>query len=250
MRHHYNLIANDSGPVIRDCPVYDASSITKGEILTYGADERGGVLISGAPTTCADIVGVAAETKVASTTVITSGTLVYAKVILNPDAIYLTQWDPTADCATASATTAAITTAACDDDLDGSWVYLNDGTGIGQLGYVGAADTTVLTLDTTTAFGVRPDSTTTFLLIRRPWKRANSTLQDLDSTGVMLKSALSGGGGYNLILENYIEATTIPFGPLRPRQHHALAGLNNASVKFYSDLYLIDNILLGTPTNT
>jgi len=34
----------------------------------------------------------------------------------------------------------------------------------------------------------------------------------------------------------------VPFGPLRPRQHHMLSNLNNQGVKFYADIRFIDNI--------
>ena len=52
--------------------------------------------------------------------------------------------------------------------------------------------------------------------------------------------------GEILALENYIEAATIPFGPLRPRQHHMLTGLNTQAPKFYSDIYFMDSILRNT----
>ena len=241
MRHHYNLIANDSGPVIRDCPVY--GTFIKGQSTTYGANTYGAVLIAGAALG-ANFTGVTAEAKTATSTALTTGTLVFAKVILNPDAVFLAQWDDstTYDVAITSSSTSVVTVPTMDDDLDGSWVYVNDGTGKGQLGYVGAADTTTLTLDTTAAFGTAPDSTSAILLIRHPWAVANGGGNDLSATFDELLSDEDTTGEI-LLLENYIEATTVPFGPLRPRQHHGLSNLHNSAVKFYSDIYFMDSIL-------
>ena len=246
MKHHYNLIANDSGPVIRDCPVYDASAIIKGQALTDGTTTRGAVLID-ALATGVDFVGVSAEAKTCSTTALTTGTLVFAKVILNPDSVYLAQYDPgtTPDMDITSSTTTVVTVATMDDDLDGSWLYINSGKGVGQLAFIGAADATTLTLDTTTAFTTALDSTSDALLIRHPWAVANAGGNDLDATFSMMLSQVQSTGEI-LALENYIEAATIPFGPLRPRQHHMLTGLNTAGVKFYSDIYFMDSILRNT----
>jgi hypothetical protein len=157
-----------------------------------------------------------------------------AKVIINPDAIYLCQWDPStsADVDVVSSTSTATTIATCDDNLDGSWIYCNSGTGVGQLAFVGAASTTVLTLDTTTAYTTTPDSTTDILIIRGPWQ-PNC---DFDATYTMAKSTVA-TTGLVLCLEPYVESATIPFGPLRPRQHHMKTGLNSDGVRFYSDLY-------------
>ena len=244
MKHHYNLIAQSSGPLVRDCPWYDASSIIEGQALTYGASTVGAVLID-ATLAAADFVGVSAEAKTTSTTDLTTGTIVYGKTVLNPDAIYKAQYDATAsvDVDVVSSTTAAITLGTCDDDMEGSWIYCNSGTGAGQLGYIGAASTTVMTLDTTSALGTAPDSTTDVLLIRKPWRAAADGGNDLNTTFDMLLSDESATGAI-MILENYIEAATIPYGPLRPRQHHALSGLNNVNVKFYADVQFQDNVFM------
>ena len=244
MRHHYNLIAEGGGVVVRDCPVYDASTIVKGQALTYGASTVGCVLID-ATATAADVAGVANETVTASTTALTTGTIVYAKTILNPDAIYLAQYDPStsADVNVISSTTAATTLGTCDDDLEGSWLYCNSGTGVGQLGFIGAATTTVMTLDTTDPWAVAPDSSTDVLIIRKPWRAPADGGKDLDATFTMLLSDEDETGAI-MVLENYIEATTIPFAPLRPRQHHALTGLNNVGVKFWSDIFFKDNLFM------
>lgn len=246
MRHHYNLIAHESGPLVRDCPWYDASSIIKGQALTYGATTKGAVLID-ASAQAADVIGVSHEAKTVSTTALTTGTLVFGKTILNPDAIYLCQYDDAqaSDVDVVSSTTAAITLGTCDDDLDGSWIYINSGTGQGQLGYVGAASTTVMTLDTTTALGTAPASDSDVLIIKKAWKYNDAVGADLSATFDELLSDEDTTGAI-AILENYIEATSVPFGPLRPRQHHALSNLHNHKVKFYADIYFTDNAFMAS----
>jgi hypothetical protein len=228
--------------------MYDASTIIKGQGLTYGATTVGAVLIDIAALG-ADFVGVAHETVTASTTALATGTIVYGKTILNPDAVYLCQWDDSAtyDVNITSSTTAAVTIGTTDDNMDGGWIYINSGTGAGQLGFIGAASTTVMTLDTTTAFDVAPASDSDCLLIRRPWKFPANSGNDLSATFDELLSDEDCTGEI-LILENYIVATSVPFGPLRPRQHHALSNLNNCAVKFYSDIYFTDAVLRGATT--
>lgn len=249
MRWHYNLIAQESGPLVRDVPVYDASDIIKGQALTYGATTRGAVLIDAAAT-AADIIAVSNEKVTASTTDLTTGTIVYCKAILNPDAVYLAQYDDTEanDIDVVSATTTAITLGSCDDDLDGSWIYVNSGTGQGQLVFIGAASSTVMTLDTTSAMAVCA-SDSDVILIRKPWKHAGTGGKDLDSTFAKLATDEDETGEI-AVLENYIEAATIAHQPLRPGSHHALENLHNQSVKFYSDIYFTDHCLRGASTWT
>lgn len=245
MRHHYNLVAQESGPLVRDCPVYDASTIIRGQALTYGANTRGAVLID-STALAADVAGVANETVTASTTDLTTGTLVFCKTIINPDAIYLASYDMAVanDINVVSGTTTAITLGTCDDDLDGSWIYVNSGTGAGQLGYIGAATTTVMTLDTTDPFGTAPDSTSDVILIRKPWRAAGDGGKDLDSTFSLLLSDEDETGAI-MVIENYIESRSNPFTPLRPRQHHNLSSLNNDSIKFHSDINFQDNLFMA-----
>lgn len=248
MRHHYNLIAHNTGPLVRDCPVYD-SGIIKGQGLTYGADELGGLLID---TTAqgTDWVGLSNEA-VSASSAVTTGTLVFAKVILNPDSIYLALCDPTAsvDVDVVSSTSTATTLGTCDDDFDGSWLYCNSGTGAGQLAFIGAASATVMTLDTTDAWVTTPDSTTDVVIVRRPWNWPTGSGRDLDTTFSMLLSDEDETGEF-LVMENYISSGNVPFGPLRPRQHHMLTGLNGngVNVKLYSDIYPTDNIFHGATT--
>jgi len=239
MRWHYNLVNQGCGPLVRDLDIYAASGLIAGEAIIAIAGANQSCLQAPSGATVPDFVGVLAETPALQASAVASGTLYQAKTILNPDAIYIAQYDATvgSDVDVVSSTATATTLGTCDDNLDGCWLYCNSGTGVGQLAFIGAASTTVFTLDTTTEWGTTPDATTDVLLIRPAW----ALNQDLDATYSMIASD-EDCTGLIMTLGNYIEGATVPFGPLRPRQHHMLSNLNNQGVKFYADIRFIDNI--------
>ena len=242
----FSYCLSGATPIIRDVPLYDASSILDGEALTYGATTRGSLLISSA-NTGVDFAGVAQETIVASTTDLTAGVIVYGKACIQPDAIYKTLYDDAAanDVDVVSSTSTATTLGATDDDMDGGWMYVNSGTGVGQLAYIGAASTTVMTLSTQAAWTVTPDSTSDVLLIRRLWRAPADSGINLDSTGRFIDSGEAATGRL-MAIENYIASQKHPeWTHLRPSEHHMLTGLQNNTVRFAADLFPVEH-LLGT----
>ena len=241
MRWHYNLVYQGGGPLVRDSVIYAASGLVGGEAMTLiaGAAQYAVQAPSGA--TVPDFVGVLAETPPDQATVVTSGTLYFGKIVLNPDAIYIAEYDKSlTDIDVVSSTSTATTLGTCDDNMDGGWLYVNSGTGIGQLAFIGAASTTVMTLDTTDAWGTTPDSTSDVILVRPPW--AGNI--DLDSTAYKSIQTDEDTTGEITAIENYIESSKVAFGPMRPRQHHMLSGLNSDGVRLYSDLFVYSNIFL------
>ena len=239
MRWHYNLGGNPA-TLVRDMVVYNGTSLTGGAPVTAIAGANQACLQTPSGATIPDFVGVLANTPASSISAVSSGTLKFGKVILNPDAVYIAEYDSAAanDVDVVSSTSSATTLGTCDDNLDGGWLYLNSGTGVGQLVFIGSASTTVMTLDTTSAYATTPDSTTDVILIRPPFAKN----KDLDSTYTLLANDEDETGKI-IVLENYIEAATVAMEPLRPRQHHGLTGLNNAGVRFYSDIIFEDNVL-------
>lgn len=239
MRWHYNLVNQGGGPLVRDSVIYAASGLVAGEPLIAIAGATQCALQAPSGATIPDFVGVLAETPSSQASAITTGTLYFGKVIMNPDAIYIAQYGLSlTDIDVVSSTSTATTLGTCDDNMDGGWLYVNSGTGVGQLAYVGAASTTVFTLDTTTAWTTTPDSTSDVILIRPPW----ALNLDLNSTDYTTLQTDEDCTGLVMPLENYIESTSIPFGPMRPRQHHMLQGLNGDGVRFYTDVRFIDNL--------
>ena len=248
MQWNHSLNGDNSGPIVRDMPLFDASDIAEGEALTYGADVRGALLItSGA--LGADFVGVAQETITASTTDLTTGTIIYGKVIIDPLGVYRVEYDLAAanDIDVVSSTSTATTLGTSDDDLEGSWLFVNSGTGVGQLAFIGAASTTVMTLDTSAAWTVTPDSGSDVILIRKPLRFAANSGKDLNAAGILAASDEDETGEY-LVMENYLESRLHSSQPLRPDKDHMRQDLDSADVRFYTDLYPTDHILRGATT--
>ena len=133
-------------------PIYDASSLTKGEPLQWGADAGS---YSGTPLNTlvkitgndpTDIFAILAETPSDSTTA-NRQTPVITRAL-----VQLTEnhkaWKIFYDLAAAndldvtSSTSTILTHGSGDQDLDGGWIYSNSGTGAGQLRYIKAANAT------------------------------------------------------------------------------------------------------------
>jgi len=239
MRWHYNLVNQGGGPLVRDCDIYAASGLIAGEALTCIDGANRAMLQAPSGATVPDFAGVLLETPTNQASAVASGTLYSAKVCLNPDAIYIAEYETTDKLDVVSSTSTAVTFsgASIDANVEGGWLYASAGTGIGQLAFVGAATTTILTIDTTQAYAVTPDATTDMILVRAPW----SGNVDLGTSYTQCKT-IGASTGLIMCLENYIQSTFVPFGPLRPRQHHMLTGLNTAAVQLYSDLYFYGSV--------
>ena len=239
MRWHYNLVHQSGGALVRDMVVYD-SGLVAGQAVSLIAGANQCALQDPSGATLPDIVGVTCNAPSASTA-IASGTLYFAKTIMNPDAVYLAEYDmtTTADIDVISSTATATTLGACDDNLDGGWLYVNTGTGAGQLAFIGAANAvSVMTLDTTAPWDVTPDATSDVILVRPPFAKN----KDLEATWTKLASD-EDETGLMIVLENYIQAQSVAWGPLRPRQHHMLTNLSSAGLKLMSDVMFEDNVL-------
>jgi hypothetical protein len=232
-------------------PIYDASLITKGQGLIWGQDGSttgSYTALVDCADTAADIFAVAAE---GLTTLVASnlGTplLYQCRVqLVDNKPIWKIYYDLTAstDLDVASATSTVLTVAACDDNLDGSWVYINSGTGAGQLRYVSAADATTLTVNT--AFTTTPDATSDFILIRP---------QGLPEGGVALNSTFDQilpvldetTSQKILVLKNFIEGPTgVQELNITDNPGLEMDGLNARGVRFYSHVMFIDTLAAAT----
>jgi hypothetical protein len=155
--------------------------------------------------------------------------------LVNIVPVWKVYWDTAAanDIDVSSSTSTVVTHASGDDNLDGSWIYINSGTGAGQLRFCSAATATTKTVNT--AFATTPDSTSDFILIRNQGRPTGG--QDLDSTFALLAPALSATGQLT-ILKNFMEG---PLGAveLDPTLHE-VDGLNGRGVRFYSHVIFMD----------
>lgn len=234
-----------------ELPIYDASLITVGQGLKWGADASGTgsyTALVDVADTAADIFAVAQEGRTALIATHLGTPLFYqAKVHMvdNPK-VFKAYYDmsTSVDLDVASSTSTIITVAACDDNLDGSWVYINSGTGIGQLRYVKAANTTTLTVNT--AFTTTPDSTSDFILIRPQGLPEGGVA--LDTTFSKIKSVLDETTSQKiLVLKNFIEGPTgVEVLDITANSHLETDGLNSRGVRFFSHIIFIDTLSAAT----
>lgn len=234
-----------------ELPIYDTALLTDGQGLKWGADGSGTgtyTALVDVTDTAVDVFAVAAEGRTAKVASNLGTPLLYqAKVQMvdNPK-VFKCYYDMAAanDLSVASSTSTIITVAACDDNLDGSWVYINSGTGIGQLRYVKAANATTLTVNT--AFTVTPDSSSDFILIRPQGLPEGGVA--LDSTFSKIKSVLDETSSQKiLVLKNFIEGPTgTEVLDITANSHLEMDGLNGRGVRFYSHIIFIDTLKAAT----
>ena len=226
-----------------DMPINDGSSlITKGQTLIWGAGADGAGSLTCLVDSSAvpiDVFAVAAE---GATTTVTNFQTPLIKTIKVQMAsmipVWKIYWDLAAgnDISVTSSTSTVVTHGAGDDDLDGAWIYINSGTGAGQLRYVKAAAATTKTVNT--AFTTTPDATSDFIMIRGQGNPTGG--QDLDATFSLLKSAVSATGQL-IIIKNWIEGPTgVEELNITKNSHLELDGLNTRGVRFFSHVAFLD----------
>ena|SRR3990167_5709640 len=230
-------------------PIYDATALVKGQGLIWGVDgsSTSTCALIDVTNTTANIFAVLAETPATTTTNVGTPTIYQATCQLAEN---VRIWKAYYDLATGtdldvtSSTSTILTVGTMDDNLDGSWIYINSGTGAGQLRYVKAANTTTLTVNT--AFTTTPDSTSDFILIRNVGIPTGG--QILNTTFDMILSALDNTTAQKMvILKNFVE------GPLGCHELDVTkngfletAGLNTRGIRFFSHIIFIDTLVAAT----
>jgi len=222
---------------IMKLPVY--GTLYKGQALKWGTDaaaEANRALVT--VDAQADDQFAICQEAVTSTMNATTPTMTQATVrILNNPSLLKIYYDMSTsnDADVSSSTNTAVTVAAVDDYLEGSWIYINSGTGVGQLRYIKTCTTTVLTVNT--AFTVTPDSTSDFILIRYPGLQASGTGLSLDTTYYSMIATVLNETDTSLIipLKNFVQ------GPMGIKELDITAnpdletdGLNGRGVRFFS----------------
>jgi len=114
-----------------------------------------------------------------------------------------------------SAPTISITSIA--DNLDGSWVYVVSGTGIGQLGYCSASALGTLTLKS--AFTTALDNTSKVVVIRRQFFALHTLNSDADK---IIASLANGSLPWLCLRNEYKAAAEEGWIELDPTKHHDL----------------------------
>jgi hypothetical protein len=263
MRYHYNLVCPDDEPIIRDMPVYDAALLANGELLMKGTSDpdagadQGIALVTavtGSAAEAVNCVGILQDARwnvnvqgvysqnVAPSNVPATNALgpKYGKVIINPGAVYLAEYDQADAIAITSTAGTTLTVAALQDDIDGSFVYFVGGTtGVtGSLRHLDSGAAGAAVMDSAlTVNGTAADS---IIRTLRPLS-ATSNL-NAAATGLSTTAAINSGISLRVV-DNYVQADNIPFVPLRKATHKGLNNLQKA--KLFADVVSINHCLTG-----
>lgn len=131
----------------------------------------------------------------------------------------------------ASATATVITITSLEDDIDGSWVYVRAGTGVGQLGYIVASASGNFTLKNATGLTTL-DSTSKVLILRRKFHQLVELNGTTNAATKIGSTAAAGSLPWRVLRNEFKRAGTERWVQLDPTKHHGLTGLNSQSVVF------------------
>lgn len=231
-------------PIIRDVPVYDASStaaFSLGEMLVQGGTDPdsnadcGVAFVTGYGSTSHRMLGITQELLANGSTAYNGAFPLtqYIKAIINPFAIYLLEYDQTSVLTATSTSSTTITIGSFEDDLAGGWLFSITGspTGNSKVLRMLTADGTISTAMPAT------DTGSTFIKILP----VNHALTQFNAVATALGTTAAAGGGLQMrVVENYINSDEFPMAPLRLATHGGKGVLSNA--KFYSEIVIIDHI--------
>lgn len=138
----------------------------------------------------------------------------------------------------ASATSTVITITSLEDDIDGSWVYVRAGTGVGQLGYIKASASGNFTLKNATGLTTL-DSTSKVVILRRKFHQ----LVELNTAATKIKSTAAAGALPWRVLRNEVKYDGLAgWVQLDPTKHHGLLDLDDKHVQFRQILSPADTL--------
>lgn len=267
LRWHYDVTGAE--PIIRDIRVYNSGALEKGTAMCAGpvaTGNNGACAIVADGNVLSNIMGVLQEDLTAAQClgVVATGVDKYAKLIINPGAIWLGKYSTHADddeVNTSASTTGKVLTATMVTDHFRCWAYVTDtGSstgGFGNLFQVGAVSTTASITAATDYDDYLLGNTTsdTFIVLPAPWyvDVAGGGVELSEATGInamqIAPYETTAAAGSGLILENYIQSSQRPLTPLNCAQH---SGKNYKAEDpdFYGDIYFTEHLLCaGAPVN-
>lgn len=267
MRYHYDVTGAEA--IVRDIPVYAAQAIPEGIAMGAGVtatEVNNGRAIVATGTELARIIGVTNETVSAANAlaVLATGYENYAKLIINPFAIWLTKYDTAAsyDIALTGADATGKSCTAADignANETGFWVYITDvggsTAGFGNLFCTGAVTgTTVLTAVTDYDNSLSANAIGDTMILMHPRYGAGVAGGNIDlvNSSATVEATISGqvagaGSGAAVVLENYITSKQRPLEPLVISRH---SGINykGEDPDFYADVFLPEHMLANGGT--
>jgi len=255
MKFHYDVCGAE--PIIRDIRVYNSGALTNGTAMASGpvaTAENCGAAIVADPTTCKNIIGVLNEdVSVANAlSVVATGVDFYAKIIINPMAVWLAEYSMlAADDTVTSTTTPKILTGTSVTDHERGWAYVtNEGStsdGYGNLFQIGASGTTA-TITAATSFDDNMVATAngdTFIVMPAPYGADVAGYGiDLAADSNFLSGYAGTGAGAIIVLDNYITSASRPMEPLVCAKHSGYNYANEAP-KFFADIMFPEHLLVN-----
>lgn len=136
---------------------------------------------------------------------------------------------------TQAVTTTTATVTSLEDDIDAAFLYVAQGTGLGQTNYLTASASGSCTLKA--AFGTSLDTTSKFVKILPKFH----DILSLNSDGTMLASQAAAGAIKGMIVDTFIDRNG-KLEQLNPTKHAALTGLNSLGgrLRFCADVAIRD----------
>jgi hypothetical protein len=269
LRWHYDVTGAE--PIVRDVRVYNSGALQKGTAMCGGAVatvENNGCAIVVTGNVLSNIIGVLQEDMTAAQClgVVATGVDKYAKLIINPFAVWLGQYSEHADDdvpITSADTSGKTCTVTQVTNHTRAWAYClvkgtSAATGSGNLFQTGAITTTTVLTAATDYDDALLGNTTSDLVIVLPAPFnadvAGGSVDLSDASGIkgMQIAGYSGtaGAGAAIILENYIESPKRSLQPLVCATH---SGKNyvDENPKFFGDIMFSEHLLAcGGVVNT
>lgn len=260
LQWHYDVTGAE--PIIRDTRVYNVGALLKGTAMASGpvaTAENTGCAIVADSDVLSNIIGVLNEdlTAAQALSVVATGVDKYAKIIINPFAVWLAQYSTHADddsANTSASSSGKVLTATMVTDHERGWAYVTStgstAGGFGNLFQIGAAtSTTSITAATDYDNNLLAVTTSdTFIVMHAPYGSdvAGQGIDLSEATG-QVSMQLAGynataGAGSGLVIENYITSKNRPMEPLVASRH---SGYNYAAENptFYGDLMFTEHLL-------
>ena len=260
LKYHYDVTGAEI--ILRDIRIYNSGALLAGTAMASGpvaTAENCGAAIVADSDVLSNIIGVLNEDVTAANalSVVATGVDFYAKLIINPFAVYLGKYSEHADddsANTSASSTGKVLTATMVTDHERGWAYITDtGSstgGFGNLFQIGASSTTASITAATSYDDNMLGNTTndTFIVMAAPYSAdvAGQGIDLSEATG-QISMQLAGynstaGAGSGLILENYIKSSIRPMEPLVCSRH---SGYNykGEDPKFYGDIIFTEHLL-------
>ena len=242
------IISSPKTPLLSIAIDGNGTSIVEGAVVIKGStdeQDRGcGIVGSGA---CADAIGILQELHTYDETGKLDTTmedgLIYTRrkvMPFLPGCIVAAEYDQTSTVTmSASVTSTTATHASLEDDIDGGWIYIVSGTGIGQLMYIKtSAAATATYKSASTVTGAENDTFIKILPAFHPLLAVNTAADKLAS------QAAAGGLLWVILKNQYRLQGEEGWIDLDPTVHHNLlgGGLNSLGIKFQALLAPRDTV--------